>query len=160
MAPSLTDDPDSLLNRLTHKPGVQSTLVLSRIDGCIVRTTGLLSTTQSRKPNGALSPSKIPNSPDNGYALDSAVGALELRDEGNEANRATDGGMKDAEEVARMVWNFVRAAGTMVEGLDAEDEVKLLRLRTRKNELVIVPGMCLHVLSGGSVAVDLVARLP
>ncbi len=30
----------------------------------------------------------------------------------------------------------------MVEGLDAEDEVKLLRLRTRKNELVIVPGMC------------------
>lgn len=50
--------------------------------------------------------------------------------------------MKDAEEVARMVWAFVGAAGTMVEGLDAEDEVKLLRLRTRKNELVIVPGMC------------------
>ena len=45
-----------------------------------------------------------------------------------------------AEEVAGMVWNFVGAAGTLATGLSQEDDVKLLRLRTKKNELVIVPG--------------------
>jgi hypothetical protein len=40
-----------------------------------------------------------------------------------------------------MVWSFLTAAGTLVDELDKEDEVKLLRLRTKKNELVIVPGM-------------------
>jgi hypothetical protein len=42
-------------------------------------------------------------------------------------------------EVARTVWRFVQAAGTLVDELDGEDELKLLRVRTRKNELVIVP---------------------
>jgi dynein light chain roadblock-type len=40
-----------------------------------------------------------------------------------------------------MVWSFLTAAGSLVDELDKEDEVKLLRLRTKKNELVIVPGM-------------------
>lgn len=40
-----------------------------------------------------------------------------------------------------MVMSFLAAAGTLVDELDKEDEVKLLRLRTKKNELVIVPGM-------------------
>jgi hypothetical protein len=48
-----------------------------------------------------------------------------------------------------MVWSFLTAAGTLVDELDKEDEVKLLRLRTRKNELVIVPGMSLtHSMAG------------
>jgi hypothetical protein len=34
----------------------------------------------------------------------------------------------------------LKAAGSLVDDLDKEDEVKLLRLRTKKNELVIVPG--------------------
>jgi hypothetical protein len=58
----------------------------------------------------------------------------------------TDGrkesGIQSAEEVASKVWTFLGAAGSMVDGLDPEDEVKLLRLRTKKNELVIVPGWC------------------
>ena len=40
-----------------------------------------------------------------------------------------------------MVWSFLTAAGSLVDELDKDDEVKLLRLRTKKNELVIVPGM-------------------
>jgi dynein light chain roadblock-type len=39
-----------------------------------------------------------------------------------------------------MVWSFLGAAGNLVDELDKEDEVRLLRLRTKKNELVIVPG--------------------
>jgi hypothetical protein len=39
-----------------------------------------------------------------------------------------------------MVWSFLGAAGSLVDKLDKDDEVKLLRLRMKKNELVIVPG--------------------
>jgi len=45
-----------------------------------------------------------------------------------------------AEEVARMAFAFIAASKAFSEGMDKSDEVKLLRLRTRKNEIVIVPG--------------------
>jgi len=48
-------------------------------------------------------------------------------------------GMQSAEDMARLVFNFVEAAGVLVDGLDNEEEVRLLRVRTKKNELVIVP---------------------
>lgn len=47
---------------------------------------------------------------------------------------------KSAENVARMVFSFVSSAKAFTEGMDESDEVKLLRLRTRRNEIVIVPG--------------------
>ena len=47
---------------------------------------------------------------------------------------------KPIEDIARMVFSFVSAAGTLIEELESEDDLKLLRLRTRKNEIVIVPG--------------------
>ncbi|PBP22113.1 hypothetical protein BUE80_DR006941 [Diplocarpon rosae] len=43
------------------------------------------------------------------------------------------------ETFAKMVWNYVNATRQLVHDMDSEDEVKLLRLRTRKHELVIVP---------------------
>ena len=52
----------------------------------------------------------------------------------------SDGVVQTAEDVAKMVYSFVSAAGGLVEGLNKGDEVKLLRLRTKRNELVIVPG--------------------
>lgn len=39
-----------------------------------------------------------------------------------------------------MVFAFLAASKAFTEGMDKSDEVKLLRLRTRKNEIVIVPG--------------------
>ena len=39
-----------------------------------------------------------------------------------------------------MVFGFVAGAKAFTEGMDKSDEVRLLRLRTRKNEIVIVPG--------------------
>ncbi len=48
-----------------------------------------------------------------------------------------------AEEVAQMVFAFVAGAKAFTEGMDKSDEVRLLRLRTRKNEIVIVPGRVL-----------------
>jgi hypothetical protein len=50
-------------------------------------------------------------------------------------------GTRKAEEVARLVYEFVKSAGNMIGELNGEvDEAKLLRVRTKKNELVIVPG--------------------
>ena len=50
-------------------------------------------------------------------------------------------GTRNVEEVARLVYAFVRSAGDMVAELNGEnDEAKLLRIRTKKNELVVVPG--------------------
>ena len=48
---------------------------------------------------------------------------------------------KTAEEVAKMAFSFVNAAGSLANGLEEGDDVQLLRLRTKKHELVIVPGM-------------------
>ncbi|KAH8154265.1 uncharacterized protein LAJ45_02033 [Morchella importuna] len=42
-------------------------------------------------------------------------------------------------EYAGMVWKFVKSAEEMVGGMDDEDDLKLLRVRTKRHELVIVP---------------------
>jgi len=54
-------------------------------------------------------------------------------------NASGESGMQSAEDVARLVFKFVEAAGSLVDGLDKDEEVRLLRVRTKKNELVIVP---------------------
>lgn len=109
------------LVRISQKPGVQSTLILSRENGAIVRTTGLISSSSSANPNSTLPASNetVPESYTSGKK---------------------EGGIHSAEDVASKVWTFLTAAGSLVEGLYEEDEVKLLRLRTKKNELVIIPG--------------------
>ncbi|KAF1966279.1 hypothetical protein BU23DRAFT_560434 [Bimuria novae-zelandiae CBS 107.79] len=116
------------LVRLSQKPGVQSTLILSRDNGAIVRTTGLISNSSSANPNSTL-PASNETAPD------------------SYTNGKKDTGMNSAEDVASKVWAFLTAAGNLVEGLYEEDEVKLLRLRTKKNELVIIPDCkFIHVL--------------
>ena len=59
------------------------------------------------------------------------------------ANIEDDKKRNSAEDIARMVFAFAAEAKAFTEVMDKSDEVKLLRLRTRKNEIVIVPGMSL-----------------
>jgi len=120
MAQHAPDETLSHLTRLGQKPGVQSTLILSRETGAIVRTSGLISNSSSANPNSTLPAST--ESTTEGYS-----------------NGRKESGIHSAEDVARMAWTFVNSAESMVEELDREDEVKLLRLRTKKCELVIVP---------------------
>lgn len=126
------------LTRLASKPGVQSTLVISKADGSIIRSTGLLASSPSLPPVVNISstvsgmfPAKRSPEGDTVNEMHKEVGDYGDNDEG---------GTQTAEDVARMVYSFVSAAGGLVEGLNKGDEVKLLRLRTKKNELVIVPG--------------------
>ena len=86
-----------------------------------MRTSGLISNNAASNPNSTLPAS-------NEAATD------------NYTNGRKDSGIHSAEDIASMVWSFLAAAGNLVNELDKEDEVKLLRLRTKKNELVIVPG--------------------
>jgi hypothetical protein len=117
-----TEETLSLLTRLSQKPGVQSTLILSRDTGAIVRTSGLISNSSSANPNSTL-PASGETTAD------------------NYVNGRKESGIHSAEDVASAVWRFLGAAGSLVDELDKEDDVRLLRLRTKKNELVIVPGM-------------------
>ncbi|KAK5130607.1 hypothetical protein LTR08_001926 [Meristemomyces frigidus] len=108
---------ETLLARLAARPGVQSTLILSRTSGAIVRSSGLLTAADADELASAAIPS---NTTTNG-------------------NTAKKSGTRNAEEVASLVYTFVQAAGSTVEALNGEgDEAKLLRLRTKRNELVVV----------------------
>ncbi|KAI9855937.1 MAG: hypothetical protein M1824_005742 [Vezdaea acicularis] len=114
------------LTRLSQKPGVQSTLVLDRSTGSIVRSTGLLS---APTPNLTSSASSNPLS----------TSATPLKSQSGSSRTG-----HTAEEVATLAWNFVKGAEGLVEGMaesDAEgpDELKLLRVRTKRFECVIVP---------------------
>jgi dynein light chain roadblock-type len=119
---SPSEETQALLARLSSRPGVQSTLILSRDTGAIVRSSGLI-TAEEIGEDGATSTS-------NGtYANGNAEGEVKKK------------GTRKAEEVAALVYTFVKSAGSMVEELNGEhDEAKLLRIRTKKNEVVVVPG--------------------
>lgn len=115
---SPSEETQALLARLSQRPGVQSTLILSRDTGAIVRFSGLVTAEELGEDSSA---------PANGTYADGEVKKK---------------GTRNAEEVAALVYAFVKGAGAMVEELNGEsDEAKLVRVRTKKNEVVIVPGM-------------------
>lgn len=89
---------------------MRATLIISKANGAIIRSTGL----QSKLQKESL------ESEQDVYRNDEAP--------------------KSAEEVAEMAYNFVQAAGVFTDGMQDGDNLQLLRLRTKKNEIVIVPG--------------------
>ncbi|MCJ1368658.1 hypothetical protein MMC16_007803 [Acarospora aff. strigata] len=133
----------ALLTRLASKPGVQSTLVLSRKDGSIISTSGLISQPSMLSPSptstASMTGAASPNSGSLAGPADTETGVTESMNISDEGRGVGSIGMKGAEQTARMIWAFVQAAGGLVIGLDPEEEVKLLRLRTKQQELVIVP---------------------
>ncbi|CAG8978108.1 hypothetical protein HYALB_00000781 [Hymenoscyphus albidus] len=100
--------------RLSAKPNVKATMVLDRALNTILQTSGSFA---SFRPLDA---------PRNSVSTVS----------GNDTNSAKEEGV---EEFASMISKFVHSAGGLVQDLDTEDDMKLLRLRTKKHELVIVP---------------------
>jgi dynein light chain roadblock-type len=120
--PSPSEETQNLLARLSQRPDVQSTLILARDTGAIVRSSGLITADEAGDD-------ATTGAPTNGtYASGT----------GDEAKKL---GTRKAEEVAQLVYTFVKSAGSMIEELNGgSDEAKLLRIRTKKNELVVVPG--------------------
>ncbi|PMB63360.1 hypothetical protein BM221_010797 [Beauveria bassiana] len=107
---------DEKLSRLSKKPGVKASIVIDRASGSILKTSGdvsVLGTTLSRTASTAASFS-------------------------NEPAAAEESTSKGIDDFAAMIWKFVNNSGAMVEEMDKDDELRLLRLRTRKHEIVIV----------------------
>ena len=123
------------LSRLASKSGVKSTLILSRSDGSVIRSTGLLATTSSLTSGNLIA--------GNGTSHHHHVEPVDAIRSGADPPGSMGGDEigNSVEDIARMVFAFVAGANIFTEGMDKSDEVKLLRLRTRKNEIVIVPGM-------------------
>ncbi|KAL8716139.1 MAG: hypothetical protein Q9220_000044 [cf. Caloplaca sp. 1 TL-2023] len=123
------------LARLAAKPGVQSTLVLSRSNGSILSCTGLLATrTTSDSSDASLAGENDKRDTAQPAALD--------HDSGNGVGRydEEEGPHKSADHLAQKVFTFMAAAQEFAEGVEKGDETKLLRIRTKKQEIVIVPG--------------------
>lgn len=102
--PPQTNGADALeetLSRLSKKPGVKATIALDRSSGAILKTAGQISLLRVAKIQQQ---QQQPQSDDPNAA----------------ATGATDSETQGAEELAKMVWGFVNAAGGLVEGLDDE----------------------------------------
>lgn len=126
--PVVGTGPDALeetLGRLSKKPGVKATIVLDRTSGAILKTSGQVASIRKNKLFGATVAAQPAAGPGSFSGEAGAVGPSNQE--------------QAVQELAAVVWNFVGAAGVLVQDLDTEDELKLLRLRTKKQELVIVP---------------------
>jgi len=127
------------LTHLTSNPSVRATLVLAHATGSIIHSSGFPADSPpfDDAPSASL-PARLGVDPD-----------AETHE-----RAARSGDLKSAREVATAVWTFFERAGTMVEEMmvtesngaekrsHEEEEIKLLRLRLRRMEFVIVPGRC------------------
>jgi dynein light chain roadblock-type len=125
-----SEDVDALWTRMTQRQGIISGLILDRNTGAILRSSGLLSK-DNQQTSASLSASQSgSNAVQNGDSSTNLGGGVEKG--------------RLADDYAAMVFSFVKSAEGLVKGLDEDDEARLLRLRTKKHELVIYPGEFLH----------------
>ncbi|KAI0405477.1 hypothetical protein F4802DRAFT_171242 [Xylaria palmicola] len=120
---------EEALHRLSKKPGVKAWLMLDRSNGAVLKTNGQIAAVRPAKSsinanNSGPAPS-LPTPAGGSFSTD--------------VNTNTNNESLAAQELASMVWSFLSSAGSLVDEIDSEDELKLLRLRTKKQEFVIVP---------------------
>lgn len=155
----------ALLSHLTSRPGVQSTLILSRKDGSIIQSTGQLAIQESTPRQTPLASSTADQDP---------IAQTSDSSPASPAAHFPTYQPSQAETLAAHIFAYVASASalgvslskptrtseasntalngygtygngtTPQEDRDAdtdrdEDEVKLLRMRTRKHEIVVVP---------------------
>ncbi|KAJ5502750.1 hypothetical protein N7463_005624 [Penicillium fimorum] len=161
----------ALLSHLTSRPGVQSTLILSRKDGSIIQSTGQLaqteenstsrtahipqstteqiplSTTQPTDPSPTLpvsqsyQPSQAETLAAHIFAFVSSAEAL-----GVSLSRPTLTVQRPSDAHWDVNYDYAKEGTVREEDQDGDDfdrdedgEVKLLRMRTKKHEIVVVP---------------------
>ncbi|GAP87246.1 putative dynein light chain roadblock-type 1 [Rosellinia necatrix] len=123
------DSMEEALHRLSKKPGVKAWLMLDRSNGAVLKTNGQIAAVRPAKAsssanNTGVSPS-LPTPTSGSFSTD--------------VHTNTNNESLAAQELASMVWSLLGSAGTLVDETDSEDELKLLRLRTKRQEFVIVP---------------------
>nr|POE79600.1 hypothetical protein CFP56_07665 [Quercus suber] len=125
---SPSEDTQAVLARLAQRPGVQGTLIISRDNGAIVQSTRLVTEedVETEEDNTTAAT--------NGVAYTNGVA-------GNEsAEVVKKTGTRKADEIATLVWRYMSSTAALIEDMNGEgDEAKLVRVRTKRNEIVIVP---------------------
>ncbi|KAK4868831.1 hypothetical protein LT330_006440 [Penicillium expansum] len=164
----------ALLSHLTSRPGVQSTLILSRKDGSIIQSTGQLaqttdengssrtarntpsttdsiplSTTQSTDSSPTSPTVPQPYQPSQAETLAAHIFAYVSSAEalGVSLSRPTPTVQRPSDNHWDVDYDYGTEAGTAREedrdgddiDRDEDGEVKLLRMRTKKHEIVVVP---------------------
>jgi len=107
------------LERLSSKPGVIATVVVDRSSGALLQSTGSFSFWNAATSNSTSTTAKIA-SPTNKIESDTQSSDTTLH-------------------FTAMVCRYVESSGDLVHHMDSDDDLKLLRLRTKKHEVVIVP---------------------
>lgn len=122
------------LARLASKPGVQATLVLSRKDGAVIQSSGFPSPESSGQVEAG---STAALSSTTGQAWQSNARSTE-----DAPNSAPDTlrQARTAEDTARAVFKYISDTGAFLSSVQGSDDVQLLRLRTKQQEIVVVPG--------------------
>ncbi|ODA78723.1 hypothetical protein RJ55_06105 [Drechmeria coniospora] len=115
--PNGHDSLEEKLGRLSKKPGVRASIVLDRASGAILKISGDVSALRTAKSRDAATAASF----------------------SNEAPAAEESESQGAEDFAAMIWAFVNSSALLVQEVDGDDEMRLLRLRTKKQEIVIVP---------------------
>ncbi|TGJ84895.1 hypothetical protein E0Z10_g3874 [Xylaria hypoxylon] len=123
------DSMEEALHRLSKKPGVKAWLMLDRSNGAVLKTNGQIAAVRPAKSSSSANNTGV--SP----ALPTPAGGSFSTDIHTNTNNES----LASQELASMVWSFLSSAGSLVDDIDSEDELKLLRLRTKKQEFVIVP---------------------
>lgn len=166
---SLSQRVSSTLQTLTNRPGVESTLILSRQDGSIIKVTGSLDD-ESEHPENAIT-SLDTRSPTHEIAERLAATSSEDVDVGDGIMPTdVEVGPTRAEKLASDIFLFVSAASFLASSLQSttsskasykngisyrqskdematangrleadSGEVQLLRMRSKKHEIVIFP---------------------
>ncbi|GAA5972442.1 hypothetical protein JCM21900_005433 [Sporobolomyces salmonicolor] len=117
---------DATLTRLTAHKNVQGVLILSRPNGIILRSAGSL----FALPPASTAPAT---------RGDADAGVDGTQEEGDEQGAATTSEL--ARKYAKAALSMVEAVGSEVRGVDedAADDLRFLRVRTRRHELMITP---------------------
>ncbi|KAB8227856.1 hypothetical protein ETB97_004534 [Aspergillus alliaceus] len=167
----------ALLSHLTSRPGVQSTFILSRKDGSIIQSTGLLAAKSASSSSPSMSQTDISAEEPSESTTTPAEPSSPSTPSGAATHRQPSYQPSQAEALAARIFAFVSSASDLSlslsrpptettngsktepngfqEGLgngisrddgdgetsekEDDDEVKLLRLRTKKHEIVVVP---------------------
>lgn len=169
---SLSQQVSSTLQALTGRPEVESTLILSRKDGSIIKVAGSLEEAPEHAGSGTASSSAVTSAHGQAEPVEAKV-----TEDGEAADGATmsdaEAGPTRAEILASDIHQFVAAASSLASSLQstarstesdpsyksgsdhrhvqqdaaapraeqqaASSEVQLLRMRTKKHEIIIYP---------------------
>ncbi|KAI5867572.1 hypothetical protein GGS23DRAFT_548901 [Durotheca rogersii] len=140
------DNVDEALHRMSKKPGVKGWLMLDRADGTLIKHSSQIATVRPARLSSAAAGGSNglggDSAPNNDLPMSPTVASGSFSSDIGSGTTPGAGAANDdaqaAKELAGLVWSLVSVAGKMVDDVDEEDEIKLLRLRTKRQEFVVV----------------------